>query len=121
MECVLRKDPRRRVDAIAREGDRPVVAIRSDASPMLLIKLAALRGEELELDEEGHIPLPRLTPGVKTLDLILEGVNEGDDVQLAEVCEDGVHTLSTKPVGSSPFLGEPVIGFTIRVRPKPER
>src|SRR5687767_6896727 len=112
MACNLRKDPEDRFDALSAAGRTATVFIRSDASPDVKITAATFNRVPVEVGDDGRIDLPSFRRNTNVLNLTIEGVQPGDDIQLVEECETG-ETLSTKTVGSAPGGADPVMGFRI--------
>ena len=101
-------------DAIGQKGNQPVVFIRSDAAPGVVVISATYAGAKLDIDQSGKMTLPPLQTGTKDLAMVIDGVRAGDDVELFEDCPAS-EELSRAVVGSAPGGADLRIGFRIHV------
>jgi len=114
MACLCTKDPTGDFDALTRVGAAATVFIQSDDAPTATITAATFNDEPVVVDDDGLLLLPPAAGGTNVLALTIEGVEAGDDVQLVELCDDGVPSvLKRKFVGAAPGGANPVMRFHI--------
>jgi hypothetical protein len=114
MACLLEPDPKPNRDVTGKTGTRPKVFITSDASPHATVIAGTL--DDVAVDVANKVfMLPTLKAGVNVLNLVIEGIAEGDDVQLCEDCGGGAtKPLKKKFAGGAAGGGNPLVGFRIR-------
>lgn len=112
MPCNMQKDPNGHVDAFAHVGQTATVFVRSTASPQLKVTAAKFNSVLVQVGDDGKIQLPAFKRDNNLLDLTIEGIGAGDDIQLVEDCENA-ETLCTKIAGSAPGGANPLVGFII--------
>lgn len=114
MACLLEPDPKPNRDVLGTAGTRPKVFIRSVDAPMATV-IAATLGDDVVDVTEKVFTLPELKAGVNVLNLVIEGLAEGSDVQLVEDCGGGeTKFLKKKFAGAAPGGSSPHVGFSIR-------
>jgi hypothetical protein len=112
MACNLRSDTTGTFDVLGAAGDAPIVFL--SAPPTARITAATLNGAPLDIDAHGHVSLKALNAGTNPLNLVIEGIQEGDLVMLAEACDDAsTCDLRGKRAGAAPGGANPIMNFRI--------
>jgi hypothetical protein len=112
MACNLRSDDTGTFDVLGAAGDTAIVFVSAPATAR--ITAATLNGTSLAVDANGRASLKALNPGNNPLNLIVEGIQEGDLVMLAEACDDtSTRDLHGKKAGAAPGGANPVMNFRI--------
>ena len=101
-------------DAFGTKDDEPVVLVKSDAAAGLDVLFATYAGTAVALVGKNKMKLPKLLEGTKELEIVIDGVKVGDDVQLFEECP-GAKELSRAVVGAAQGGPDLRIGFRIHV------
>jgi len=113
MACRLANDPSGLFDVLGKKGDTPTVFIESDASLVATVSAATQNGVAVPILPGGRVKLRPLESN-NILNLILLGVEAGNDIHLMEECGNSETVeLSTKNVGGKPGQANPNMGFTI--------
>jgi hypothetical protein len=113
MACLLKPDPLPGGDVVGTAGTEPRVFIKSDASLNATVLAASLGDQDIDVSEK-VFTLPALKGGVNVLNLVIDGVEVDDDVQLMEDCGGGeTRLLKKKFVGSAGGGISPHLGFSI--------
>jgi hypothetical protein len=114
MACTLRSDATGKYDVLGAAGDTPIVFVSAPATAR--ITAATLNASPLAVDVTGRASLTALNRGTNPLDLVVEGIQEGDLVMLAEACDDAsTRDLHGKRAGAAPGGANPVMNFRIHV------
>jgi len=112
MACQLRKDPSRTFCAFGAAGATATVFI--EGPPTARVTNALMNDTALAIGADGRIRLTPLKRGTNPLEMVIAGLQTGDEVTLSEACDDDTtQTLCGKRIGDAPGGGNPVVIFRL--------